>query len=97
VFGLVRRLKQKRDHRWAQRRMSDYIDGELSPHQRRRLDAHARLCPECGPLTRALTVLVWELRELGSRRPSRSVAPGVIERLRREPSRSESRRRPTHP
>jgi anti-sigma factor RsiW len=97
VFGLVRRLRQKRDHRWAQRLMSDYVDGVLSPRQRRRLDAHAHLCPECGPLTRALTVLVWELRELGSRPPGRSVAPGVIERLRREPSRSESRSRPTRP
>jgi hypothetical protein len=79
-------MRNKRDHRWAQRHMSDYIDGELSPRQQRRLEAHARLCPDCGPLRRSLTVRVWDLRELGRRRsPGASMAGGVIERLRREP------------
>jgi hypothetical protein len=65
--------------------MSDYIDGELSPREQRRLEAHARLCPECGPLRRSLTVLIWELRELGrAGRPRRAVAARAIERLRRE-------------
>jgi anti-sigma factor RsiW len=78
-------MRDQRDHRWSQRRMSHYVDGELSPRQRRRLEAHARLCPECGPLKRTLTVLVWELRELGRSRPARSVASGVIQRIRSEP------------
>lgn len=93
----MRRISEKRDHLWAQRRMSDYIDSEFSPRQQRRLEAHARLCPECGPLRRALTVLVWELRELGRhRRPSGTVAARVIERLRREPCASDSAAGPTH-
>jgi anti-sigma factor RsiW len=87
-------MRDKRDHRWTQRRMSDYIDGDLSPHQQRRLEAHTRLCPECGPLRRTLTVLVWELRELGRRRPGRSVAPGVIQRIRSEPPPSDTGGRP---
>ena len=70
--------------------MSDYIDGELSPRQQRRLEAHTRLCPECGPLRRTLMVLVWELRELGRREPSRSVIAAVIERIRSEPLPSDS-------
>jgi hypothetical protein len=66
--------------------MSDHVDGELSPRQRRRLEAHARLCPQCGRLRRSLTVLAWELRELGRMRsPGMTVAGGVIERLRSEP------------
>jgi anti-sigma factor RsiW len=66
--------------------MSAYIDGELSRRQRRRLEAHARHCPDCGPLRRSLTVLVSELRALGrERRPGTAVAYGVIERLRGEP------------
>ena len=78
-------MRARRDHRWSQRHMSDYIDGELTSRQRRRLEAHARLCPECGPLRRTLTVLVWELRELGRSRPTgTTVADGVIERLRSE-------------
>ena len=87
-------MRDKRDHRWTRRRMSDYIDGDLSRHQQRRLEAHTRLCPECGPLRRTLTVLVWELRELGRRRPARSVATGVIQRIRSEPPRSAPGGRP---
>jgi hypothetical protein len=79
-------MRDKRDHRWPQRHASDYIDGELSPRQQRRLEAHASLCPECGGLRRSLTVLVWELRELGRRRsPRMTVAGGPTERLRSEP------------
>jgi len=84
-IGLARRLRDKRDHGWSQRHMSDYIDGDLSPRQQRRLEAHTRLCPGCGPLRRALTVLVWELRDLGRQPPSRSVSAGIIERIRSEP------------
>jgi hypothetical protein len=84
-MGLVRHLRDWRDHRWSARHMSDYIDGALAPRQQRRLDAHARLCPNSGRLRRSLTVLVWELRELGRRRPTgTTVASGVIERLRSE-------------
>lgn len=69
------------EHRWSQRRMSDYVDGEMSPRQQRRLERHAAVCPECGPLRRALRWLVIELQELRWR-PSSSVAPAVVARLR---------------
>ena len=79
-------MRNRRDHGWSQRHMSDYIDGDLSSRQQRRLEAHARLCPDCGRLRRSLTVLVWELRELGRRRPpGTAVAADVIEGLRSEP------------
>jgi hypothetical protein len=79
-------MRDKRDHRWSQRRVSDYIDAELAPRRQRRLEAHARLCPDCGRLRRSLTILVWELRELGRVRPTgTTVAAGVIGRLRSEP------------
>ncbi len=82
---LAPRIRKRSDHRWTQRRVSDYLDGELSPRQRRRLLAHAELCPDCGPMLRTLTVLLWELRELG-RQPQVTVVPGVVERLRQEPT-----------
>jgi anti-sigma factor RsiW len=85
-MGLVRHIRNRRDHRWSQRHVSDYIDGELAPRQQRRLEAHTRLCPDCGRLRRSLTVLVWELRELGRvRSTGTAVIGGVIERLRSEP------------
>jgi RNA polymerase sigma-70 factor (ECF subfamily) len=45
---LARRTREKLDHRWTQRRASRYLDGELSARQRRRLEAHPGLCPDCG-------------------------------------------------
>lgn len=75
-------LRTRLDHRFAQRRISDYVDGDLSTAQRRRLERHADLCPECGPLRRAFIWLVLELREL-RHSAERSIVPDVIECLRR--------------
>ncbi len=71
--------RERLEHRWASRRMSAYLDGELGAEERRRLERHSDLCPECGPMLRTLVRLTHELRDL-RRRPERSVAPGVIER-----------------
>jgi len=84
-MGFGRRIRDKLDHRWAKPRMHDYLDGELSERERRRLLRHSDHCPECGPMLRTLVVLLFELRELGRRRPPETVAPAVIERIRREP------------
>ena len=74
-------LRMTLEHRWSQRRMSDYVDGDMSARERERLERHADLCPECGPLRRALFWLMVELREL-RRPPDHSIAPRVIEHLR---------------
>ena len=68
------------EHRFAQRRMSAYVDDDLSARQRQRVERHADLCPECGPLRRALLRLTAALRDL-RRPPDRSVAGSVIRRL----------------
>lgn len=77
------RLRAKWDHRWSQRRLSGYVDDELRPVERRRLERHADVCPECGPLLRALAGTVFRLRQLRLREVS-PVAAKVIERLRVE-------------
>lgn len=77
--------RMRREHRWAHAHLSEYIDGELDPTERRRLRRHTDDCEECGPLLRALTVLIPELRRL-RRQPWRSIAPSVIERLHDEAS-----------
>jgi hypothetical protein len=76
-------IRTRLDHRWTQRHMSDYIARQLTSRQRARLEAHASICPECGPLLRGL---LWLVSALGTLRtgPSHSVAPSVIERLRAE-------------
>ena len=76
-------FRKRLDHRWTQRRMSDYLDEAMTSRQRARFDAHASICPECGPLLRGLVWVVHGLRGLRMD-ASRSVAPSVIERLRAE-------------
>jgi hypothetical protein len=53
-----RRLNQRRDHGWAQPRLSDYIEGELPRREERRLAEHQELCPDCDRLISMLHVLL---------------------------------------
>jgi anti-sigma factor RsiW len=43
----LRRVRFRRDHRWAPDRLSAYLDAELVPRSRTRLEHHLRDCPEC--------------------------------------------------
>jgi len=52
------------DHRWSQRHLSHYVEGDLSHRARRRLDRHARDCADCGRGLRALRALVYAVRQL---------------------------------
>lgn len=84
---MIRRLLERhrfmREHRWTGPRLSAYLDGELSPDDRRRLEAHAGICPECGQMLATLRKTLAGLRGL-SRDPSppADLADSVIERLR---------------
>ncbi len=59
-----RRINAERDHRWAQPRLSAYIEGDLPDRQERRLGAHEELCPECAQLIRTLQALITALPAL---------------------------------
>ena len=52
------------DHQWSQQHLSHYVEGELRPHARRRLDRHARECVECGRGIRAMRALVYAVQGL---------------------------------
>ena len=71
------------DHRWTHPRLSEYLDGELGEGQRARVEEHVRWCPECRRVLESLRRTVEGLMGLRVAAPE-SVAPGVIERLRRE-------------
>ena len=45
------------DHEWSQRHLSHYVEGDLRPRARRRLDRHARGCVDCGRGIRAMRAL----------------------------------------
>jgi anti-sigma factor RsiW len=51
---LVDRARFRRDHRWAPRRMSDYLDGELAAGTRARFERHLGECHECRRLLAGL-------------------------------------------
>ncbi len=52
------------DHDWSQRHLSHYIEGELRPRARRRLDRHAHGCADCGRGIRAMRALVYAVQGL---------------------------------
>lgn len=85
---MIRRLLQRsrfmREHKWTHAHLSDYLDDDLSPAERDRLEEHVGMCPQCRRVLRTLRRTLESLMELPlERRPS--VADGVIERLRDEP------------
>ena len=74
------------DHDWSQRHLSHYIEGELRPRARRRLDRHARGCADCGRGIRAMRALVTRPRAsagCGRPRARNDLRPGPAGRGRR--------------
>jgi anti-sigma factor RsiW len=53
------------DHRWSQQHLSHYVEGDLAPRARRRLDRHARDCADCARGVRAIRALVSATHALG--------------------------------
>jgi anti-sigma factor RsiW len=56
----------RRDHRWARRRMSDYLDGELAPAGRTRMERHLGECAKCRQLLADLRRTVDGLHHLAA-------------------------------
>ncbi|MGE3811178.1 MAG: zf-HC2 domain-containing protein [Candidatus Nanopelagicales bacterium] len=82
--------RMHRDHRYAQRLMSDAVDDELSARQRARFVHHVDECPECGPMLRGLIRVRSALRAIGdSTSDDATVVPAVLDRLHEEPVPSE--------
>lgn len=81
--GLVAHRRSMREHRWTGGHVSAYVDGELAPHDRTRIEAHAELCPECRRALRELRRTLQGLMGLKAT-PTEGIADRVIDRLRRE-------------
>jgi anti-sigma factor RsiW len=85
IGRLLARRRYMREHRWTHTHLSDYLDGELGDDERRRIEAHTSICPQCTRVLATLRRTLERLRLLGAdRRPG--LADGVIERLHREPA-----------
>ena len=81
---VLRMLRHMLDHRFTKAHASEYLDGELAPDGRRRVERHTSVCPQCRELIASLRRMLDALPALGAQ-PRPSVAEGVVERLRREP------------
>jgi anti-sigma factor RsiW len=83
------RLNARRDHRWAQSRLSAYVEDELPGRQRRRLARHEGICPECRRAIRQLKKLLKTLPGLRADKTAGDIAErtaqSVRERIEREP------------
>jgi anti-sigma factor RsiW len=84
---MIRRLLQRRrfmrEHDWTHARLSEYLDEDLSPEERERLEEHVSMCPQCRRVLATLRRTVEGLMGLGQE-PHPGVAEGVIQRLRSE-------------
>jgi anti-sigma factor RsiW len=47
MINPVTRTRFRRDHRWTPEHLSDFVDGELPPRGRSRLQRHVDKCPDC--------------------------------------------------
>ncbi len=81
--SLWRKINMHRDHRWAQPRMSEYVDGELSERNSSRLAAHTSICPECHRVLETLSRMVSALGQVGrpAAPPADRVADSVLARI----------------
>ena len=52
------------DHQWSQQHLSHYVEGELGPRARHRLDRHALGCVDCGRGIKAMRALVYAVQGL---------------------------------
>jgi anti-sigma factor RsiW len=59
-------MRFRRDHGWARAHMSEYVDSELAPAERARMERHARDCPQCARVLAGLRAVVDRLGRLGA-------------------------------
>jgi anti-sigma factor RsiW len=77
------------DHVWSQEHLSHYVEGDMSWRARRRLELHAKDCPECSRGIRALRALMRFLKASGERSEVRAPAR-VFDRVRADAARQQS-------
>jgi anti-sigma factor RsiW len=65
---LFKRARFMLDHRWAQEHMSEYLDGELGPRGRARIERHTKECADCRGLCNILRKMLDALHGLSRSR-----------------------------
>lgn len=79
----LERRRYMREHRWTHTHLSAYLEQQLTPEERRRVELHASICPNCTRVLQTLRRMLEGLHMLRAQ-PQTGVAESVIERLRDE-------------
>jgi anti-sigma factor RsiW len=79
------RVRFRRDHLWAPRRMSAYLDGELAGRRGTRMERHLDECKECRRLIGGLRLVLRGLSALPEPEGSRGSQIAAAVRVRLDP------------
>ncbi len=83
---LLHPLRFHGDHRFTRTQASAFLDGELGPDDRGRIESHTHMCPPCARFMAGLRRTVSALGQLrNTEAPHLRVSDGVLDRLREEP------------
>ena len=63
--------------------MSDYLDGELAPQQRKRLERHVRFCERCHTVLANLRQTLSRLHALQTSEPAAAADDALTDRIAR--------------
>ena len=83
ISNLRKRISFKRDHKWTDAHVNDYVDDDMSEDQHKRVEKHTGICPDCRYLLDSLLKTAEELVKLRTKTPS-DLKPKILERLRRD-------------
>jgi anti-sigma factor RsiW len=83
IRRFLARRRYMHEHRWTNAHLSEYLDRQLTPKERERVEAHASICPHCSRVLATLRRTLEGLHLLRAQ-PETGVAEGVIARLRDE-------------
>ena len=81
MINLITRARFQRDHRWTPSHLSDFVDGDLSPRGRTRLQRHVDKCPDCYRALVTLQRMLDRLHHLP--RPDAGETPDIAAAVRR--------------
>lgn len=81
MINPLTRTRFRRDHRWTPTHLSDFVDGDLSPRGRTRLQRHVDNCPDCYRVLVTLQRMLDRLHHLPP--PDAGETPDIAAAVRR--------------
>jgi anti-sigma factor RsiW len=89
MISLLARSRFRRDHGWTPGHLSDFVDNELPPRSRSRLQRHVDQCPDCNRALVGLQRMLDRLHRIpppAAREETPDIAAAVRRRLDEAPN-----------